>query len=182
MYAATPCHNLAISFAVELLDRNQATAIGIFPCAVGGTPLTRWMPEADLFEHAVSVTQKAIAHGSLKGILWHQGEADAWDQVDADSYGNRLQSIVHARRTRLNACEVPVVAGELGHFLRYNNECKHVHSINRQLNDLRSDLANYACASASQLIDNDDDFQFNSPSLREFGVRYAQKYIGWSHR
>ena len=56
--------------------------------------------------------------------------------------------------------------------------CEHFHSINRQLNDLRSDLANYACASANQLIDNGDDLHFNSPLLREIGVRYAQKYIG----
>jgi hypothetical protein len=50
---------LAMSFAVELLDRNQATAIGLIPCAVGGTPLNRWMPEADLFEHAVCCNSKS---------------------------------------------------------------------------------------------------------------------------
>jgi len=59
---------LGMSFAVELLTRAHPTPIGLVPCAVGGTQLSRWMPGADLYENAVSITRLALSNPSF--ALW----------------------------------------------------------------------------------------------------------------
>ena len=40
-------------FAARLLRDGAAARIGLVPCAVGGTEMDRWMPDADLYEHMV---------------------------------------------------------------------------------------------------------------------------------
>lgn len=68
---------LAASFARAMADAEPGVTIGLIPCAVGGTPLARWMKGGDLYEQAVNRTRKALPDGTLKGILWHQGEHDS---------------------------------------------------------------------------------------------------------
>jgi hypothetical protein len=41
---------LGMSFALELTEKAGIVPVGLVPCAVGGTPLSRWMPGADLYE------------------------------------------------------------------------------------------------------------------------------------
>ena len=81
---------LASSFASEYLGAFPEAEIGLVPSAVGGTPLSRWMPGCDLYENALVNARRAMEDGQLKAILWHQGEADAQDIALAQSYGQRL--------------------------------------------------------------------------------------------
>jgi hypothetical protein len=168
---------LGMSFAIELLAHNPGTSIGLVPCAVGGTPLSRWMPEADLYENAVSVTRLALPKGTLSGILWHQGERDSRNPDDANSYGKRFQQMVVRMQMDLSAAHVPVVAGELGSFLQDRDEAQSFTVVNQQLWELERSLPVYGCVSSKGLSDNGDKLHFNAESLREFGRRYARRYI-----
>ena len=60
---------LASGFALELLRHAPDKSIGLVPCAVGGTPLSRWVPGMELYETAVEVSKQALANGTLKGML-----------------------------------------------------------------------------------------------------------------
>lgn len=40
---------LGMKFAIELVEGAGIAPVGLVPCAVGGTPLSRWMPGADLY-------------------------------------------------------------------------------------------------------------------------------------
>ena len=185
--AAEPLHTdkpevagvgLGMSFALDLVGRDGWSPIGLLPCAVGGTPLSRWMPGADLYAQAVAATRAAQAAGELKGILWHQGEADAGSAADADSYGARLRDMIFGLRTELAAGRnIPVVAGELGHFLENFDGCGFFRQVNRQLHELEASLPGFACASADGLGDNGDALHFSAAALREFGVRYARRFL-----
>lgn len=168
---------LGMSFAAELVARASVTPIGLVPCAVGGTALSCWMSGADLYKRAVALTQQALSQGQLRGILWHQGEGDADTAEDANSYGRRFQQMIGGLRLRLSAADVPVIAGELGTFLQSRTDCNYFNVVNRQLRELVGRLPAYGCASADGLTDNGDSLHFNSVSLREFGRRYAHKYI-----
>ena len=169
---------LGMSFAIELLARGRRMPIGLVPCAVGGTQLSRWMPGADLYENAVSITRLALSRGALSGILWHQGEGDADAPADANSYGTRFTEMVTRMRIDLSGVNVPVITGELGPFLRERDDCKFSATVNRHLRDLERSLPFCGCASSEGLTDNGDKLHFNSESLREFGRRYAVRYIG----
>ena len=177
---ATAGVSLGISFAHHILNTAPNTRIGLLPCAVGGTPLSRWMPGHDLYENAVSITKSVLSQGdTLKGILWHQGEADSKDIPTANTYENRLTEMITTLRSELNADHVPFIAGELGHFLQHHGQCVYFTSINQTLRTLNVPL--YACAKAKGLTDIGDDVHFDGPSLREFGHRYATHYSQVAH-
>ena len=169
---------LGSGFALELLGQACVTPIGLVPCAVGGTPLSRWMPGMDLYEAAVSIAKRALSSGTLKGILWHQGESDSNDAETANSYGARFEEMITRLRAELGAGEVPVVAGELGMFLAEEEKPRcYFNTINRHLRELEEVLPAYGFVSSSGLTDKGDKVHFDSRSLREFGARYAQRFL-----
>ncbi len=168
---------LGMQFAYELLQHGVAEDIGLIPCAVGGTPLERWMPGGDLYETALSEAQSGLKHGALAGILWHQGESDSHQPETYESYGERFSEMVSTLRRVLHAQEVPVITGELGPFLAGQDAYPGYNPINEQLHDLSRSLQPYACVSSAGLTDNGDALHFNAVSLREFGHRYAEAYL-----
>ena len=168
---------LGMSFAIELLKVRPGVRIGLVPCAVGGTPLSRWVPGADLYENAVAVCREALAEGKLKGILWHQGESDSGSGEDAGSYGVRFRAMIESLRRQFNSPGVPVVAGELGEFIKDRDEFGYFDTVNRQLREMEGEVPVYGCVSSEGLGDNGDMAHFNAAALREFGVRYARKYL-----
>jgi hypothetical protein len=168
---------LASGFALELLQHTPGARIGLVPCAVGGTPLSRWLPGRDLYETAVETCNRALTEGALKGILWHQGESDANDAELAHSYSVRFHDMVNGFRQQFGSSEIPVIAGELGTFLIGEDRPRpYVESINAQLRDLVGILPAYGFAKSNGLTDLGDHVHFDAKSLREFGVRYAQQY------
>jgi hypothetical protein len=173
---------LGMSFAVELIEGTGFAPIGLVPCAVGGTPLSRWMPGADLYENAVSIAKSALGSGELKGILWHQGEGDSNSHDDAASYGERFQDMIRSLRSELFTEGVPVITGELGPFLRNHEGCDFFDLVNQQLRELERSLPGYACVSADKLHDNGDYLHFDASSLREFGSRYARHFLELTRR
>ena len=44
---------LGMSFAAEVMKRTGMSPVGLVPCAVGGTPLNRWMPGEDRYEAGI---------------------------------------------------------------------------------------------------------------------------------
>jgi len=168
---------LAMSFAAELLKSNPDSNIGLVPCAVGWTALNQWMPGCELYENAVSTAQKAMSNGVLNGILWHQGENDSCNINEAKNYGERLEKMINGLRSDLNAGDIPFIVGELGNYLKEMTEFKYINLVNKQLFELEGFVLNCGCVSADGLICKSDGLHFDSNSLREFGIRYAKKYL-----
>lgn len=108
---------LGFTFARKVADQRPGRQIGLIPCAVGGTPLSRWLPKGDLYEEAVRRTRIAQQSGQLQAILWHQGENDANRIEDSNSYAERLRLTIEGFREDLNAPTAPFIAGQLGEFL-----------------------------------------------------------------
>jgi dienelactone hydrolase len=168
---------LGMSFAAEMAADLPEASIGLVACAVGGTPLSRWMPGNDLYENAVAIARRALEDGTLRGILWHQGEGDSGTRELAEDYGLRFERMIRQLRADLKAEQVPVLAGELGEFLRERPGPDAFHErVNQELQGLVGRIPAYACVSSGGLSDNGDHLHFNAVSLREFGVRYAAKY------
>lgn len=167
---------IGTTFGRVMAEAQPDVVIGLIPCAVGGTPLSRWQKEGDLYKQAVDRTRAAMRDGTLKGILWHQGESDSGSETTAKSYSERLAQMIRDLRTELEAGEVPFVAGELGQFL--NRESKdgkpsYWPLVNEQINSLPKLVPHTAVASSKDLKHKGDVVHFDSPSLREFGKRYA---------
>ena len=173
---------LAMSFARKMADASPERTIALVPCAVGGTPLRRWCPGGDLYSNAVVRARAALRDGTLKGILWHQGCADANNVTNAETYAARLVAMAAQLRKDLGAEDVPFVAGELPRFLsRYAEKNGHHHHwpvVNAQLAEAVSRIPNAALVSSEGLDDcRKDLIHFETPSLRKFGERYAEAML-----
>ena len=168
---------LAMSFARTVLDANPGTEIGLVPRAVGSTPLERWMPGADLYEGAMAAVRETVRDGTVKAVLWHQGEHDSKSDAEASSYVRRFSAMVATLREQLDAPSLPVIVGELGSFLSERPDFEHYRTVNAELHKAPDALPRCAFVSAEGLTDKGDGLHFDARSLRIFGERYAAAYL-----
>lgn len=170
---------LGLSFAQDMAARDPGVSIGLIPCAVGGSQLSRWQKEGDLYRAALERTKRAREHGVLKGILWHQGENDAVSKELADTYVERLQQTVMSLRSDLGLPELPFVAGELGEFSpdTYLGKPYYWKIVNEQINRAPQLIPHLAVVKSSGLKDSGDSCHFSTGALRELGRRYAEAMI-----
>ncbi len=114
----------AYTFGRKIQRYSQRT-IGIVCNARGATRIEWWQKgysgvnDFDLYEEAVARTKAALAANpgaKIKGILWHQGEADNTLERSA-LYMGRLQALVKDLRKDLGDSDLPFIAGEVGQRL-----------------------------------------------------------------
>lgn len=168
---------LGTSFAETMADAApESVTIGLIPCAVGGTPLSRWEKDGDLWKQALARLEIARQHGTLKGILWHQGEADSTSTL-APTYGKRLAAMVSDLRTQILSPTMPFVAGHLGTFIVESNPNGTPNlwrKINEEIDTLPSNVPHAAIVPSEGLGHKGDRLHFDTAALREFGKRYAE--------
>lgn len=162
------------TFAKLAADQSPGKTIGLIPCAVGGTPISRWQPGADLYEQALARAKIALKDGRLKGILWHQGEAESDDETKAHAYAKDLAAVARGFRRELNAPDAPFIAGELGEFLytRTGKTSPYARVVNEQINSLPSLIPNAAIVSSAGLGHKGDELHFSAEAQKELGRRY----------
>ena len=169
---------LAMPFALEVLKVYPDISIGFIPAARGGSSLDQWMPGNENFERAIGLFERAAKNNpniEVGGILWHQGEADSAKAETSRTYGERFLKTINGFRERLCAPEAPVVAGELGRYPSLTPYSRERDTVVNQTKEAISSLKNAAFASSEGLIC--EGLHFDTESIREFGVRYANEYL-----
>lgn len=166
-----------LSFGLEMLQAAAGKKIGLVPCAVGGTPIEHWLPGAydsatqtHPWDDAVERILVAMKAGVIKGVIWHQGEANSAPDR-APKYLQQLTEFINRVRTLTGNPQLPFVAGELGDFF-VNHD-----NINQQLALLPRLVNNTAVAAANGLTDKGDHVHFDAASSIELGKRYAAAMI-----
>lgn len=104
-----------LAFGAALLHAH-GPAIGLVPCAVGGSALREWeLPDGELGRRclarsraALAATCPAVGGPRLACLLFYQGETDAGDAGDAATWGARFERWVAAMRAELCTPELPV--------------------------------------------------------------------------
>lgn len=174
---------LAFSFATELL-KTSTRKIGLIPCAVGGSSIDAWMPGASdkatgtmPYDDAIRRALQALKSGKLKGILWHQGESDSNEKA-VPYYEEKFYTLLRnlSKDLDLNLDNIPVITGELGTFYTGQEKNREGLKINGIFHGVAGKQKNVYCVSSSGLTDKGDATHFDTPSLREFGKRYAEAY------
>ncbi|MDF7809513.1 sialate O-acetylesterase [Pontiellaceae bacterium B12219] len=165
------------SFGLEMAKHDPSVTIGLIPCAVGGTSISYWVPGA---EHAKTKTypyddmlvrvRAAQERGTLKGIIWHQGESDG---RRTSKYMGRLAELIDRLRNEFNDPELPFVAGLVEMDDRDGKEPR---AINRVIIELPTVVPHTAVASSEGLT-TQDGTHFDSGSARELGKRFAEQMI-----
>ena len=146
-------------FARTMLEKNPSINIGLISNARGSTSINAWGQKSRYYKAAMKLVATAQKTGTLKGILWHQGESDEKDTA----YLGKLVKMVQAYRTDLSDPNLPFVAGEINR----------VPLINDQINQLPKKLARTGVASAERLKAK-DRWHFDYESVKTLGTRYAE--------
>ncbi len=173
---------LGRSFARVLAALNPNVNIGLVPAAVGGTSLAEWTPgetPSRLYTEALRRLSAVRGTGTLRGVLWHQGERDSRDEVSFVDYLPRLGALFERLRRDLNAPDVPIVVGEIGEFLytRTAGGYPNALAVNERLALAPVSIFRTAFVSSAGLGHIGDELHFNAESQREFGRRYALAYL-----
>lgn len=190
--AAEPLHfdkptvvgvGVGFAFAKKMADLDTNIVIALIPCAVGGSPIDVWQPtkyfeptKSYPYDDALKRTRLAMQTGTLKGILWQQGESDS-DSIRAKVHGEKLVQLVKQFRKDFKMKRLPFVAGTIAEF--YIDKHPYAKTVNEAIEKLPKKVKKTAIVLASGLKHKGDDTHFDSPSARELGRRYAlvfQKY------
>ena len=175
------------AFGVAIAESDPSIQIGLIPAAVGGSPVTAWAPGvlypetgAYPWDDALRRTRAAMPAGTVKAILWHQGESDA-NPDSAPLYEERLRSLIARFRAEFGNPSLPFLIGQLGRFpgRPWNESFEHVDAVHRRL---AAEVANVAFVSSEGLADNGDNLHFNADGARELGRRYSAAYLKLTQR
>ncbi len=178
---------LGRTFGIEMAKANPNAVIGLIPCAVGGSPIDAWKPggfhdqtKTYPFDDMEKRLKIALKSGTLKGILWHQGESDSNPELGYE-YKEKLEILIHQIRELGGDENIPFVAGEIGRFkIKSNKEEYHylkpapaVAVTNATKKVVKADK-NAAFVKSNGLHHRGDNTHFNSESYRILGKRYAK--------
>ena len=164
-----------LSFGMEMAKANPSRKIGLVPCAVGGSPIDMWKEGALYtstntrpYDDMVLRIREAMKSGSVKGIIWLQGESDAKPGL-VDAYLPKLKALVEKLRVLLNEPALPFVAGELGRFREEYN------GINTELDKLPAQVPYTRTVTSEGLAHKGDRTHFDAPSAELYGLRFAEQ-------
>ncbi len=152
------------------LKRHPGVKVGLIPCAFGGTSINQWRVGGKLYTTAVRRAKAAMANGKLKGILWHQGEADAKPER-LDTYPALFQTMISQLRQDLDTPDMPLVIGELGQFNEQYIE------FNKLFPEIVKLVPNSICVSADGLESKRDKIHFSRAAQLILGERY---FTAWT--
>ncbi len=84
--------------------------IGLVPCAVGATSMSKWKKGSFLYNKMILRTKAAIQKGgTLKGLLWCQGESDTINEELGASFALKLATFLQDVRTDLQSKSFPII-------------------------------------------------------------------------
>ena len=169
------------TFGAVMADRDENITIGLIPCAVGATSITTWVPGGyhkptgiHPWNDALERTRQAMQDGTLKGILWNQGEADTKNIELASAYQERLDSLIIRFRGEFGE-DIPIIVAQLPEF--FSSKRQFAEYINTAVTTLPTRFSSIACVDTKGLICKTDSIHYNSASYRILGQRYAEKMI-----
>lgn len=173
---------LGKTFAETLAEADSTITIGLIPCAVGGSPINTWKPKGyhaqtktHPWDDAVPRIQRTLRDGSLKAVLWHQGESDAKPEL-AEEYEAKLHELIARFRQRFDRPDLPFVAGQMGQFEDQPWD-EHRRAVDAAHRRLPKAVSHTAFVGSEGLKHKGDGVHFSADSYRELGRRFAKAYL-----
>ncbi len=187
IYAKEPLHfyeptrtglDCGVSFARTLLKNiPENVSILLVPTAIGGSSIQQWLGDSlyrgvhlmQNFEEKLAMGKK---YGTIKGILWHQGESDAKPARIA-IHQEQMDKLVSHFRDRTQIKNLPFIIGELG---AYSNSNNYWQQINQTLAAYTKQDRYARLIHTQDLKHGGDSVHFNSEGQRLMGKRFAEAY------
>ena len=164
--------NPALGFVKTYRKKFPNVQVGVICSAQGGSSIEHWEKERvqdpKLYAESIRATQLAMnAGGELKGICWHQGEANS---KRVAKYSEQLKVLVNNFREDLGDADLPLVFSQIAQWGEPGAE------FNAMIVKQPEGIANTACVKTDELS-GFDKWHFDSPSQRKLGQRFADLMI-----
>ncbi len=169
-----------MSFGLEMLKKiPDDVTILLIPTAVGGSSISQWINDemhrgVALFSNFSERVKASLDYGTLKGILWHQGESDASPEKTA-VYEENLEVLFGRFREVAGSDSLPIVMGKLGSFFFKPENWERVNE--KMISYVASDEF-CEIIETSDLDHKGDRIHFNSEAQRAMGKRFAKAMWG----
>ncbi|KAG6747668.1 hypothetical protein POTOM_047558 [Populus tomentosa] len=145
--------------------------VGLVPCAVGGTKISKWARGTQLYSQLVSRAGASVKDGgTIRAILWYQGESDTVKKEDADAYKGNMETLITNLRTDLNIPSLPVIQVALA-----SGEGKFIETV--RSSQLAINLPNVKCIDAKGLALQRDNLHLTTMSQVQVGLKLASAFM-----
>jgi hypothetical protein len=161
--------NLGLAFARKILEADPGVSVGLVVNSQGGSAIETWEKDGKNYRKTLERIRPVKDTGLLKGILWHQGEADL---MLGDRYLEPLSRVIEQFRQDLNDPKLPFVAGQLAPQPKGKEM---IQAFNQALLRLPSRVAQTGVARTEGF--KGDDVHFGSAETRQLGERYAEEML-----
>jgi hypothetical protein len=188
IYAKEPLHfyepgrnglSCGLSFGKTLIaGLPDSISVLLLPVAVGGSKIQQWLGDSlhlnvKLLSNFREKVAAGLKYGTIKAVLWHQGESDAKEEL-IGQYGSRLKELFTRFRTIIKNDSLPILIGELGTFSTNNKNWQRINSV---IHAYSLSDSNTAVIGTGDLEDDGDKLHFNSEGERIMGRRFANEYL-----
>lgn len=169
-----------LSLGNELLKHvPDHISILMLPTAVGGSAISQWINDSTFrnvtllsnFKEKVEIGKK---YGTIKGILWHQGETDASSTETIQIYDQQLDKLFTLFRAEVENMELPIILGELGSFSKNDANWQ---SINQKIQTYHERDPHSYLIKTSDLFHKGDYVHFDAEGQRKMGKRFAESFM-----
>lgn len=93
-----------------LLTDSSVSQVALVPCAIGGTNISQWARGSQLYNQLVRRAVAAVqGGGTIRAMLWYQGESDTETLTDAELYKGRFENFIINLRQDLVLPVLPVI-------------------------------------------------------------------------
>ncbi|XP_041006574.1 probable carbohydrate esterase At4g34215 [Juglans microcarpa x Juglans regia] len=162
-----------MAFANVLAKDPTFGAIGLVPCAIGGTKISEWARGTFLYNQLVQRARASLIDGrgsTIQALLWYQGESDTIGKEDAESYKGKLERFFMDLRDDLQSPLLPIIqvglASGAGPFIKIVRE-----------EQMGIDLLNLRTVDAKGLALEPDGLHLTSPSQVRLGQMLADTFL-----
>ncbi len=159
--------------------------VGLIPAAVGGTPVSAWLPggvdpydpKCHPYDEAIERARAAQKDGEIVAILWHQGESNA--SLQTPDYESLLRQVIDNFRCDLGLAEtVPFIMGTLASFYgeKYPKITAGADAIEAAFENIVADTPYVGLVTAFDLPDRGDQLHFSAEAQHILGERYFRMW------
>lgn len=167
---------LGIAFGKAMADA-LGHPIGLIPAAHGGTSLQQWdtalKQEGGNSLYGAMLQRIERSRAKIGGLLWYQGESDAYRVEEGETYGARFSTWVQQFRQDIGKPDLPVIAVQLAGTTLESPNATAWNLVRQAQYALPETVAHTAITSAIDLGMN-DIIHIDTPGLIRLGKRLAR--------